>query len=292
MDASRKRACYHGRPVSRRHETGTFAPTMATSAESAPAPDRPPRARPRVADWLVTPPFLIGFGLTLLVFDPLQRIARLFGQRPQEYVAGALQWVLVRVFSLAGTRLHVERDPAVESWRPYLVIANHQSMFDIPIFGALLFSNFPKYVSKRELAKGIPSISYNLRRGGNALIDRADRGQAVEAIRALGEQAQARGVSVVIYPEGTRSRAGELKSFKPGGTITLLQAAPQVEVVPVTIDASWRLLCHNLLPVPFGTRIRVRFAEPIVRSAGEDPAKVLDRVHGEIETTLLRWRES
>ena len=45
----------------------------------------------RVLDWLVTVPFLLAFGLTLAVFDPLQRIARLFGQRPQEIVAGALQ---------------------------------------------------------------------------------------------------------------------------------------------------------------------------------------------------------
>jgi hypothetical protein len=70
----------------------------------------------------------------------------------------------------------------------------------------------------------------------------------------------------------------------------VLQAAPGVEVVPVTIDGSWRLLCHNLLPVPFGTRIRVRFAEPIARSAEDDPAQLLARAHEEIETTLLRWR--
>jgi 1-acyl-sn-glycerol-3-phosphate acyltransferase len=265
---------------------------MATSAESAPAPDRPPRARRRVADWLVTPPFLIGFGLTLLVFDPLQRIARLFGQRPQEYVAGALQWVLVRVFSLAGTRLHVERDPAVESWRPYLVIANHQSMFDIPIFGALLFSNFPKYVSKRELAKGIPSISYNLRRGGNALIDRDDRAGATRAIRALGAQVRERGVSAVIYPEGTRARAGRLGAFKPAGALALLEEASEVPVVIVAIDESWRLLRFNLLPIPYGVQVRVRICAPIARRADEDRREMLAAARAEIEKTLEGWRSA
>jgi len=147
-------------------------------------------------------------------------------------------------------------------------------------------------LQRKRCSHWIPSISYNLRRGGNALIDRADRAQAVEAIRALGERAQTRGVSVVIYPEGTRSRSGELKPFKPAGVITLLQAAPALEVVPITIDGSWRLLCHNLLPVPYGTRIRVRFADPIPRSAENDPARILDRAHGEIEETLLRWRKS
>ena len=251
-----------------------------------------PEVTARARDWIFTIPFLVAFGLILGVFDPLQRVARLFGSRPHEIVAGALQVALLWAFRICGTRLEVERAPEVRPWTPYVVIANHQSMFDVPIFGALLFSNFPKYVSKRSLARWIPSISYNLRRGGNALIDRADRGQAVDAIRALGALAETRGVSVVIYPEGTRSRAGELKPFKPAGAIALLDAAPELAVVPMTIDGSWRLLCHNLLPVPFGTRIRVRFAAPIARDAGEDAAHILERARAEIEATLLRWRRS
>lgn len=273
-------------------------------AESSTAGEKPPReesAPPRVGpqaasptralDWVFSLPFLFAFGAILVFFDPLQRLARLFGPRPHEVVVGLLNASLVAACHVCGTRLEVERAPGVRPNTPYLLIANHQSMFDIPIVGALLFTNYPKYVSKRELSHWLPSISYNLRRGGNALIDRADRAQAVEAIRALGESAQTRGVSVVIYPEGTRSRSGELKPFKPAGAITLLQAAPALEVVPVTIDESWRLLCHNLLPVPYGTRIRVRFADPIPRSVENEPARILDRAREEIEETLLRWRK-
>jgi 1-acyl-sn-glycerol-3-phosphate acyltransferase len=245
----------------------------------------------RPIDWVASLPFLLAFGAILLLFDPLQRLARLFGPRPHEVVVGWLNVSLVAACRLCGTRFEVERAPGLRPHTPYLLIANHQSMFDIPIVGALLLTNYPKYVSKRELARWIPSISYNLRRGGNALIDRADRAQAVDAIRALGERAQTRGVSVVIYPEGTRSRAGELKPFKPAGAITLLEAAPALEVVPVTIDESWRLLCHDLLPVPYGTRIRVRFADPIPRSAENEPARILDRAEKDIEQTLLRWRK-
>ena len=121
-------------------------------------------SHPRSAvDWLFTVPFLIVFGLTLGIFDPLQRIARLFGPRPHEIVTGLLQKSLIAAFRLCGTRLQVERSSEVRPWTPYLVISNHQSMFDVPIFGALLFTNFPKYVAKRSLARWIPSISYNLR---------------------------------------------------------------------------------------------------------------------------------
>jgi 1-acyl-sn-glycerol-3-phosphate acyltransferase len=246
--------------------------------------------RPRFIDWVFTLPFLIAFGGTLLIFDPLQRIARLFGQRPQEIVAGYLQVVLVWVFRLAGTRVLVERSPLVLENEPYLFISNHQSMFDIPIFGSVLFRNFPKYIAKRELTSWIPSISYNLRRGGNALIDRGDRQQAMEAIRVLGRQVRERRVSAVLYPEGTRARQGELRTFKPAGARALLDSAPDIPVVPITIDESWRLLRFNLMPVPFGTKIRVRIGDPIERRTDEDPIALLEQVRKEIQGNLESWR--
>ncbi|MBW2400594.1 MAG: 1-acyl-sn-glycerol-3-phosphate acyltransferase [Deltaproteobacteria bacterium] len=245
----------------------------------------------RVLDWALTLPFLLTFGLILLVFDPLQRLARLFGRRPHEIVVGAMQTSLMASLVLCGTRIWVERSPNVAPRTPYILIANHQSMFDIPIFGALLFSNYPKYVAKRELARWIPSISYNLRRGGNALIDRGDRSSAERAIRELGAHSQKRGVSVVIYPEGTRARAGELANFRPAGTLALLEAAPDLDVVPVAIDGSWRLLRDNLLPVPFGSRIRIHFADPIRRSEGANGMQILERARSEIDQTLRHWRE-
>ena len=246
--------------------------------------------RPRVIDWIFTLPFLVAFGAILLVFDPLQRLARLLGPRPHEIVAGWLQVALAWAFRLTGGRLELERSPLVLPRTSYLFIANHQSMFDIPILSSLLFSNFPKYVSKRELARWIPSISYNLRRGGHALIDRGDRTQATRAIRELGARIHERGVSAVIYPEGTRARRGELGEFKPRGALALLEAAPHVAVVPVAIGGSWRLLRFNLLPVPFGTRIHVRIGDPMARRADEDPPAMLREVREQIEKTLAGWR--
>lgn len=246
--------------------------------------------RPRAVDWIFTVPFLIGFGATLLVFDPLQRVARLFGQRPQEIVAGALQLTLIQVFRIAGTQIAIDRSRQVEPRHSYLFISNHQSLFDIPIFGGVLFSNFPKYVSKASLAKWIPSISYNLRRGGNVLIDRGDREQATEAIRGLGRQVCERGVSAVLFPEGTRARHGELGAFKPAGALALFESAPDVPVVPIAIEDSWRLLRFNLLPVPFGTRIRVFIGDPIERKPDEDPMQLLLAAREQIAAALEGWR--
>src|SRR5439155_1353365 len=182
--------------------------------------------------WAGTAAFLPVFAAVLLVFDPAQRIARLFGQRPQEYVAGALQMALVAAFRLCGTRLAVERAPGFVPGRSYVVVSNHQSMFDIALLGTLLFRSFPKYISKRSLGRWIPSVSFNLRRGGHVLIDRGDAASALATIGELGRRVQAGGVSAVIFPEGTRSRAGELREFRRAGTLALLEAAPDVPGVP------------------------------------------------------------
>ena len=100
-----------------------------------------PSPRPRIVDWVFTVPFIVAFGGTLLVFDPLQRVARLLGTRAHEIVAGLLQATIVFCLRICGTRFAVDRSPQVRPGTPYLLIANHQSMFDIPIIGSYLFTN-------------------------------------------------------------------------------------------------------------------------------------------------------
>ena len=226
------------------------------------------------------------------MFDVLQRVARPFGRRPHEVVVGALQAALMLALRVAGTRFEVERSPLLPRGGPYLYVSNHQSMFDIPLLGALLFREYPKYISKRELARRwIPSVSYNLRRGGNALIDRGDRASAVEEIRRMGAaEVAGRGVSAVIFPEGTRARTGVLGPFKWPGLAALMESAPQAPIVPVAIDGSWLVVSRGLLPVPFGTRIRIRFGDPVPRSPGEDPRRVAEAAREGIAGTLREWR--
>jgi 1-acyl-sn-glycerol-3-phosphate acyltransferase len=245
----------------------------------------------RVWSWMATLVFLPVFGAIMLVFDVAQRVAYAFGQRPQEYVAGALQWCLVRALHICGTRLVVERAPEIRSHTSYIIVSNHQSMFDVAILGALFFSNFPKYISKKSLGRGIPSVSYNLRKGGHVLIDRSDGPAAVAAIRELGQRVDAGRCSAMIFPEGTRARHGSLGPFKPAGLVALLDEAPAAPVVSVAIDESWRLLRYNYLPVPWGTRICVHIGRPIPRRRDEDRRALVDRVRAEIDAALGRLRD-
>lgn len=242
-----------------------------------------------IRDWVFTVPFLLAFGLTLVVFDLAGRIVRPFSLRGFERVMAALQRTLIAVFRICGTKVRVERSPAIQPGTGYAVVSNHQSMFDIVLIGGLLFTNYPKYVAKTELGRHIPSISLNLKRGGNALIDRNDRHQAVDAIAEMATTAQARNVSVVIFPEGTRSRDGTLGEFRRGGAKAMLKSADALSVVPTVIDGSWKLARHNFKPVPFGTTVRVRFGDPIPRHAG-DAGEMIDAAVSEIRVTLETWR--
>ena len=242
----------------------------------------------RLRDWVFTIPFLIAFGFGFAFFDIVGRIVRPFSLRGFEYVMAALQRYLMDTFRLCGTKIIVEQSPEIRPRTGYALVSNHQSLLDIVMIGGLLFTNFPKYVAKKELSRGIPSISLNLRWGGNALIDRKDRSQAFRAIKEMAKKAQERNVSVVIFPEGTRSRDGRLKEFKRGGTAMMLGAADQLPVVPVTISGSWRLAENNMFPVPFGTEVRIRFGDPIERHP-DDVDELLATVESHIRSTLAEW---
>ncbi|HSF84645.1 MAG TPA: lysophospholipid acyltransferase family protein [Acidimicrobiia bacterium] len=244
----------------------------------------------RLRDWLFTVPFFLAFGLALLVFDVAGRIVRPFSMRGFEWVMAALQRTLIGVFRICGTTVEVDRSPLIERGRGYAIVSNHQSMFDIVLIGGLLFSNYPKYVAKRELGRWIPSISLNLRWGGNALIDRGDRAQAVQAITEMAATAQQRDVSVVIFPEGTRSRDGSVREFRRSGMEAMLEAADRLPVIPTTVDGAWQLLRYNLRPVPFGTHVRVRFGDPIERSP-DDASAVAAGAEAEIRSTVASWRK-
>ena len=245
----------------------------------------------KIIDWIFTIPFLILLVLALVVCDPILRLSRLFGIKSIGYVASAFMWMLQRlVFPVNGTRTIIEKSPEVQPRTPYIIISNHQSLYEFPIFGTALFTNIPGFISKVENGKWYPTVSFYLRNGPCGLIDRRDKPGAIRAIAALGRQAQALGHSVLIYPEGTRAKDGQLKPYKRAGTLALLDAAPDLEVLPVAVEGGWIAMRHNFLPVPFGTRMRIRIGDPIARSEDENREEIIDEARRFAQTALSDWR--
>lgn len=208
--------------------------------------------------------YLLFFGLTLLVFHPIQWVCfNLFGYKAHKASVSFLNLSLMRCTHLLGTTYAFKNPHKIPTDRPLILVPNHQSMHDIPPIIWHMRKYHPKFVSKKELGKGIPSVSYNLRHGGSVLIDRKDSRQSLSAIGKLGKYIEKHKRSAVIFPEGTRSRTGHAKPFKATGLKILMKNAPSALVIPITIDNSWKMLRYGKFPNGIGNHIIFTVHEPI-----------------------------
>ena len=149
--------------------------------------------------------------------------------------------------------------PKLDRNRPSIIVANHQSTYDIPPLIWYLRDCHPKFISKRELGKGLPSISYNLKNGGSVLIDRKNKIEALESIKIFAQTVRKNNWSVVIFAEGTRSRDGAPKPFQKGGLLTLFKEIPEAQIIPISIGNSWKLSRYNYFPFPLGIPMIFKF---------------------------------
>ena len=218
----------------------------------------------KILSVLLTPIFYINFGLILAVFHILQVTAyNLFGYQAHKKVVDLLNYCTLYNLRILGTRITFQGDPELPADRPLIVISNHQSMFDIPPLGWRFRKHHPKYISKIELGRNIPSISYNLRKGGSALIDRKNVRQALLEINRFGKYIARNHYAACIFPEGTRGKDGKVKKFKISGIDTLLKTAPNALIVPFVIDGNYRLSEKGMFPLPLGLKIRYKVLDPI-----------------------------
>lgn len=206
----------------------------------------------------------------LLGFHPIQWIClNVFGYNAHRKSVAYLNFFLTHLIYILGGRISFRTHYPIPENAPLIVVANHQSMHDIPPIIWFMRKYHPKFVSKIELSKGIPSVSYNLRHGGSVLINRKNSSKALAALEGFGKYLEKNKYSGIIFPEGTRSRNGVPKPFKSNGLNTLIKSAPSSYVVPVTINNSWKLLKNGSFPLELGVNLRIDVHEPIKASEYE-----------------------
>ena len=183
---------------------------------------------------------------------------------------------------LAGLRVKVRGAEHIPHGRTALYIANHQSNFDIPILYAGLPLQF-RWLAKQELFD-VPLFGLAIKRCGYIPIDRSDRRKAMHSMNAAAQQIST-GVSVIVFPEGTRSPDGKLHEFKKGGFLIAVKA--QVPVVPVAIKGSFAVMSKNSFRIHGGT-IEVEIFPPIETEGlkNSDLARLLEQVREPIATML------
>lgn len=208
--------------------------------------------------------YFLFFGIVLVVFHPIQWLCfNLFGYKAHKGSVALLNLCLLRCTHVLGTTYKFNSPHKIPTDKPLLLVLNHQSMNDIPPIIWFMRKHHPKFVSKFELGKGIPSVSYNLRHGGSVLIDRKDSKQALVQIAKLGKYIEKHNRSAVIFPEGTRSRNGHPKKFQPTGLKILLKNSPSALIVPISINNSWKMLRYGKFPYGIGNRITFNVHKPI-----------------------------
>ena len=203
------------------------------------------------------------FLLTLLIFHPIQWICfNWFGYDAHKKSVDILNFFLTLNTYILGTTYKVENLERLPQGVPIIVAANHQSLYDIS--GILWFMRkvHPKFISKIELGKGIPSISYNLNHGGSVLIDRKDAKQSLSAIKKMADYIETTKRTAVIFPEGTRSKNGQPGPFAENGLKILCKYAPSAYIVPVTINNSWKMTKWGSFPMGLGNRLTFIVHEP------------------------------
>lgn len=224
--------------------------------------------------YIFTPVFYFFFLLTLIIFQPIQWVCyRFFGYKAHKLSVDMLNFCLTYCQVFLGSSSTFINTQNLPAGQPVIFIANHQSMYDIPGIIWFMRKYHVKFISKIELTKGIPSISFNLKYGGGANINRKDSKQAVSEIIKLGRRMKENNWSAMIFAEGTRAKDGQMKPFQVGGIATLLKAVPHALIVPIAIENSWKTVQYGAFPLSFGEKIRWTVLEPI-DTAGKGPEQI------------------
>jgi len=211
--------------------------------------------------------YYLAYLIILLIFHLLQWFSfNVFGYKAHKFVVDYLSLLLMRCLWFLGIAVKFKNPYKIPSDKPLIIVSNHQSTQDIAPLLWYFRKNHPKYVAKKELGKGIPSISYNLRHGGSVLIERKNPKQSIVALKKFAQYIQKNNYAAIIFPEGTRSKDGRLKPFKESGLKILAKYMPNAVMVPVTINNSFKVYKYGKFPLHLGDKITLTVHKPFETS--------------------------
>lgn len=184
------------------------------------------------------------------------------------------------LLAASGVRARVRFDAPLDPERSYVFLANHQSMFDIP----LVMASVPvqlRFAAKRSLFR-IPVFGWAIRAGGLIPVDRGDPRKA-RATFAAAQDRLSGGTSVLLFPEGSRSLDGLIHPFERGGFLLALKTG--LPIVPVGIHGTLAVQRRGSVRIR-GGRVAVHYGEPI------DPAAFGIRGRAELEAQVRQRLEA
>lgn len=203
--------------------------------------------------WIFFAPFLVintlFFGLAALV------ISTLVSQRAGSYVGGVV-WSRINGF-FTPMFVRVEGRKNIRKNTSYVIISNHQSVYDIFLIYGWIGIDI-KWVMKKELGK-LPGVGFGSRKVGHILLDRSNSRVAMESLNEA-KRKLVNGTSVVMFPEGTRSDTGVLGVFKRGAFKLALDL--ELPILPLTLVGTKNVLPNRSLNLMPG-KVKMIIHEPI-----------------------------
>ena len=231
-------------------------------------------------DWWRTVFFLIpAIAVYTIVLGTLS-VASSFADRRGFFAHGCARVWSWLILATTGVAVELTGVDTLTPRQTYIFVSNHQSIYDIPI----VFSTLPyqvRIIAKKSLGR-FPFLGWHLRRTGHLLVDR--RSPDPRAILRQWMELVSKGLSLVVFPEGTRSLDGRIGRFKAGSFLLAIQAG--LPIVPVAISGSRHVMLKNRLMVKPGKVTLV--VRPPIETAGryeptvEGARRLADEVRAQI----------
>lgn len=239
---------------------------------------------------------VLSFIFLAFLYDFELRMRRIF--RTSKFADRASKRIFMipkRILSL--TRFFLDFDvsfevsPGLEVPAHCLIISNHQSFLDIPILGYCFSGNNVRFIAKHSLFNHVPLISQVLRIQRHARIDRTGKfSLTMKDLERLALES-ARGLSPVIYPEGTRSRSGAVGTFH-GGAVRKIESITPLPVLAVALNGGYRASkFREILGSLRGKRYRVKALSLYPPPKGKAEVEILmQHARSEIQEQVERWQ--
>jgi len=242
---------------------------------------------------------IVAIAVSLAWIGLLNRFAYGFSTKLTKRINGNIQIRQSRrIFSIFAAymdfRFEGDRSLLTALPRNYLAVANHQSLFDIPLFMRYVPNRRVRFIAKAELGRHIPIVSLMLRTDGHCLVRRAGGGaSAMKEIERFADRARENEWIPVLFPEGTRSIDGSLGTFHAAGFRRFLDRYP-LPVAVFAIDGGWRISkLSDMAKTMRGGRYRIKLLKVYEAPKDkEEQVRILEEGKALIREQLALWRNS
>ncbi|MBO8129917.1 MAG: 1-acyl-sn-glycerol-3-phosphate acyltransferase [Candidatus Marinimicrobia bacterium] len=222
---------------------------------------------------------LILFVMTILLIIPglIVIIVDIFDRKGWFHSVMMRMWARA-ILKTGGIRVEIKGLEKIDRTKSYVIVSNHESALDILVIAAYIPLNF-RFLAKKELFR-IPLLGWILMSGRHISIDRENPRKSVDEINKKVGKMFKKGVSTIVFPEGTRSVTGELLPFKKGAFVLSYKFG--VPILPIALIGTGKITPKRKIDIKPG-KVVIRVLEPRCVKSEEEIESVKEEIRREIE---------